>query len=87
VAGWMRYVTGVDERGRLIDVRDPMATRLRTLAGNAGYSAERIASGLFSVREIFGDDLPRGPAFTTAVTGALDSLFKNGARQTVAELH
>ena len=32
VAAWMRYVTGVDEKGAPIDVRDPMAARLRELA-------------------------------------------------------
>jgi fructuronate reductase len=29
VAGWMRYVTGSDEHGRPIDVRDPLASRLQ----------------------------------------------------------
>ena len=28
VAGWMRYVTGTDEQGRKIDVRDPIAAEL-----------------------------------------------------------
>ena len=27
VAAWMRYVTGIDERGEAIDVRDPLASR------------------------------------------------------------
>jgi fructuronate reductase len=29
VAAWMRYVTGIDEAGQPIDVKDPMAARLR----------------------------------------------------------
>src|SRR3712207_3223428 len=28
VAAWMRYVTGIDERGQPIDVRDPLGARL-----------------------------------------------------------
>ena len=36
VAAWMRYAAGTDERGRPIDVRDPLAQRLRGLADAAG---------------------------------------------------
>jgi fructuronate reductase len=42
VAAWMRYATGTDERGHPIDVRDPLAERLRSLADAAGPSASRL---------------------------------------------
>src|SRR5204863_9270821 len=32
VAGWMRYVTASDEKGRAIDVRDPIASELAAIA-------------------------------------------------------
>ena len=86
VAAWMRYVTGKDENGAPIDVRDPMAARLREIADRAGDSAEGLAGGLFGVREIFGDDLPGDPRLTGAVTAALMQLYAKGARRTVAEL-
>lgn len=86
VAGWMRYVTGTDENGGAIEVRDPLAPRLRRIADAAGPSAERLAPALLSVREVFGADLPSHPAFAEAVTAALDRLFAVGARQTVAEI-
>jgi fructuronate reductase len=85
VAAWMRYVTGVDERGAPIDVRDPMAARLRELAERAGGSAENLAGALFGVREIFGDDLPKDPRFTGAVTANLARLYERGAKRTVSE--
>ncbi|WP_114944514.1 mannitol dehydrogenase family protein [Microvirga calopogonii] len=85
VAAWMRYVTGTDEKGSAIDVRDPMAARLRELADRAGGSAEKLASALFGVREIFGDDLPNDPRFTGAVTAHLVRLYEKGAKRTVAE--
>ncbi|MBB4041723.1 fructuronate reductase [Microvirga flocculans] len=85
VAAWMRYVTGVDEKGAPIDVRDPMAPRLRELAERSEGSAERLARELFAVREIFGDDLPQDPRFTTAVTANLTKLYETGAKRTVAE--
>jgi fructuronate reductase len=85
VAAWMRYVTGTDEKGAPIDVRDPMAARLRELADRAGGSAERLAGALFTVREIFGDDLPADPRFTDAVTANLTRLYELGSRRTVSE--
>ncbi len=84
VAAWMRYVTGIDENGAPIDVRDPMSARLRELADRAGGSAERLAGELFAVREIFGDDLPGDPRFTGAVTAALAQLYEGGAKRTVS---
>ena len=81
-AAWMRYVTGRDEQGRPIDVRDPMQARLRAIADEAGPVAERLAPALMNVREIFGD-LASDPRFARPVTDALDSLFRLGARETV----
>ncbi|MBJ6125074.1 mannitol dehydrogenase family protein [Microvirga splendida] len=85
VAAWMRYVTGVGEKGAPIDVRDPMAARLREVADGAGQSAENLARGLFAIREIFGDDLPGDPRFTGGVTAHLARLYEIGAGRTVSE--
>lgn len=77
VAAWMRYVGGVDEQGQPIDVRDPLADRLKALPD---------AASLLGVREVFGDDLPANPAFSAAVTKALDRLKATGARDAVKSL-
>jgi len=86
VAAWMRYVTGTDEKGAAIDVRDPIAARLREVADGAGPAAENLAPGLFAIREIFGDDLPADPRFTGEVTAHLARLYDLGAKRTVSEL-
>ena len=80
VAAWMRYVTGIDEQGRPIDVRDPLSARLRAIADQAG-----LVAGFLTVREVFGDDLPREQRFVDAVTAGLRSLFERGASATVAD--
>lgn len=82
VAAWMRYVTGVDETGQSIDVRDPLKDELRARADAAGLDAARLAPALLSIEKIFGRDLPANPTFTTAVTAALDGLIRHGARAT-----
>ncbi|WP_395813724.1 mannitol dehydrogenase family protein [Devosia sp.] len=82
VAAWMRYVTGIDEKGEPIDVKDPHAARLRAIADAAGRDAEKLADGLLGLPEIFGTDLPGNAAFRAAVTGHLAALFRDGALAT-----
>ncbi|MBM1174642.1 mannitol dehydrogenase family protein [Microvirga arabica] len=84
VAAWMRYVTGIDEKGGAIEVRDPMTARLREVADGAGPSAENLARGLFAIREIFGDDLPADSRFTGEVVAHLARLYELGAKHTVS---
>jgi fructuronate reductase len=84
VAGWMRYVTGVDEQGRPIDVRDPLSARLKVIADREGLDAARLAPALAGVREIFGDDLAADPRFLMPVTAALDRLIRLGSCAAVA---
>jgi fructuronate reductase len=86
VAAWMRYVTGVDEAGEEIDVRDPHALRMHAIAADAGDDPEALFEGLVSLREVFGSDLAENAVFREAVIGHLESLFDEGARATVAKL-
>ncbi len=79
---WMRYVTGVDEKGGEIDVRDPLKDELRARADAAGLDAQRLTPALLGLEMVFGSDLPADPRFTTAVTRALDSLIRHGSKQT-----
>lgn len=82
VAAWMAYVTGIDETGKPIDVRDPLKDVLRARADQAGRDAANLAAALLSVEQVFGHDLPANKIFTSAVTQALDSLLRNGSRET-----
>jgi len=83
VAGWMRYVTGTDDAGTPIDVRDPMAARFASIAAASGRDAATLARNLAGIVEIFGTDLPSNPAFMNPVIAALESLFVKGAAATV----
>jgi fructuronate reductase len=86
VAGWMRYVTGIDETGGAIDVRDPLAARLSGLAAEAGASAPRLVETLLSVRDVFGADLPQDNGFREVLTGHVESLYRQGALATVRRI-
>ena len=56
VAAWMRYVGGLDEKGQPIEVKDPLAPRLRALSDGAGSAQAKVAA-LLSVAEVFPADL------------------------------
>lgn len=86
VAAWMRYVTGVDEKGENIDVRDPLAMRMLAIAADAGDDPEALFTGLVALTEVFGSDLADNEVFATTVTRHLESLFDQGAAETVAQL-
>lgn len=81
VAGWMRYVQGTDDRGRPIDVQDPLAGHLR-VAGPPGA----VVDALLGIAAVFGTDLPHHAPFRQAVTDALTSLIHHGAAATVARI-
>jgi fructuronate reductase len=76
VAAWMRYARGVDEKGRAIDIRDPLAAQF--VAMREGTPSER-ARKLLGIGAIFGDDLPRDSRFVAAVTAALEAIETRGA--------
>ena len=86
VAGWMRYVTGIDEHGKPIDVRDPLSARLRAIADEAGLVAERLAPALLEIREVFVAELAADTRFRTSVTDTLARIIAKGAKEAVAEL-
>ncbi|MET0203695.1 MAG: mannitol dehydrogenase family protein, partial [Casimicrobiaceae bacterium] len=64
IAGWMRYVAGVDEKGNAIAVSDPFAKQFGEIAAAHRGDPAGLARSLFAVRAIFGDDLPHDVRFT-----------------------
>ncbi|MBO0902026.1 mannitol dehydrogenase family protein [Jiella sonneratiae] len=83
IAGWMRYVTGTDEKGAPIEVKDPLAGRLKAIADAAGRDPGRLAEAYLGVGEVFGRDLGNDPAFAGPVTRALEALYEAGAARSV----
>lgn len=83
VAAWIRYASGVDEKGADIDVRDPHAERLRKIGADAAGDAEALVAGFFEVAEVFGADLPGVAVFRLQVVSHLQNLLQHGALATV----
>jgi fructuronate reductase len=86
VAAWMRYVTGIDEHGQPIDVRDPLLKSFQDELHGAGRDVPRIVEALLGLKAIFGDDLPADQRFRQAVQDALSNIYSVGSRQAVERL-
>jgi len=78
VAGWMRYLRGVDLSGRPILVDDPMADRLRGLARTGGTDPRP----LLSERGVFGA-LGEDAAFAMELEQLLQTIETGGVRAAV----
>ncbi|CAN7215072.1 mannitol dehydrogenase family protein [Phyllobacterium sp. LjRoot231] len=82
VAGWMRYATGVDENGKPIDVRDPLANEFKQRTAGK-RKANEIVDVYLGLAEVFGKDLPKSQKFRETVCHALERLLKDGAATAV----
>lgn len=83
IAGWMRYVSGVDDAGNVIDVRDPLSEKIRVLVETS--SEKGRVKALLALSEIFGSDLPQHAQFVDAITDAYQRIVERGARQAVID--
>ena len=79
VAAWFRYLGGTDDIGRKISIADPMAEELQQKARLGGSDAGE----LLGIQSLFGDVLPRCPAFSGEVKSALASFYERGANATL----
>ena len=84
IAGWMRYVGGVDERGREIVVADPLASEFRSLAAKHHGDPEAWVRALTGIRAVFGEDLLADERLVAKLSAWLNALAADGAQRTVA---
>jgi len=84
VAGWMRYVGGVDEQGQPIEVCDPLLGMIQQ-AVNSSAEGEARVKALLGIEAIFGNELPHEKAFVSEVNRAYQLLQRQGAKATVAQ--
>lgn len=84
VAGWMRYVGGVDEQGNAIEVCDPLLPVIQAAVAQSEEGESRVKA-LLAIEAIFGKDLPLNGQFVDQVINAYLSLLSKGAKATVAE--
>lgn len=86
VAAWIRYVSGVDEKGAAIEVSDPLAKELRAACdANQGNPADMVKA-VVSIQKIFGTDLIDEPRFIQTTTHWLERFYSKGVLASVQEV-
>jgi len=78
VAAWMRYARGIDEAGKAIDVRDPLAARIAALVQGLD-DPEKIVAAFLGLTEVFGGDLRADAHFQARLVDALSRLLSDGS--------
>ena len=85
IAGWMRYVKGIDERGNAIDVKDPLAKTFCAINANHIDPIERVKAFL-SIESIFDPSLLLNTEFVNTLTKAYMLVNTKGACHAVSML-
>ncbi|MCS3432180.1 fructuronate reductase [Klebsiella sp. BIGb0407] len=85
VAGWMRYVSGIDDQGQTIEIVDPLAEQYQAIHQRYRSAQDRVQA-LLSIDSIFGHDLPENRLFVSTVLEAYNRLLQQGARKTIEAL-
>ncbi|UUA71819.1 mannitol dehydrogenase family protein [Cellvibrio sp. QJXJ] len=85
VAAWIRYVSGVDEKGNAIEVSDPLAKELRVACdANQGNPAGMVHA-VISIEKVFGRDLINEARFVTTTTQWLERFYAKGVLASVQD--
>ncbi|WP_108483312.1 mannitol dehydrogenase family protein [Oceaniglobus ichthyenteri] len=82
VAGWMRYVGGIDEKGAPITVKDPLAELLRRTSDSAKTTADKVRA-LLAVEQVFDPALACNTTFQSQLISAYSDLTAHGAQNSV----
>ncbi len=85
LAAWMKHLSGEDDFGRKLEIRDPLAAMLRRRMAGLRAPGSRV-SALLTLDQIFPPTLAASPALRMGLTAALGLLDRLGARRTIASL-
>jgi len=85
VAAWIRYASGVDEKGNAIEVSDPLAIELRALCDANKDNAEATVRSIVGIQKVFGQDLMHEDKFIATTIGWLEKFYAQGVLKTVQQ--
>lgn len=85
VAAWIRYVSGVDEKGNMIEVSDPLAAELRALCDANQGNANALVRAIVGVQKVFGQDLINEEKFIANTTAWLEKFYTQGVLKTIQQ--
>ena len=78
IAGWMKYVTGIDLKGETIDVRDPLANDFAMIAQKSKTSEQYVGT-ILDQSKVFPANLSDSSAFRTQIQKSYKLLEQYGS--------
>lgn len=84
VAAWMRYATGVNERGETYLLRDPREGEIAERVAKAGGDAAALVRELLALPGLFPEKLAASSDWREALTGRLDRMLSEGMRVAIS---
>ena len=86
VAGWLRFMTGTDEKGEPTPINDPAMADVIAEKAKLLPDWEAYIDAVFALDAIFPANLAEDSDFVTKVKATYATLVQRGAKQTVASL-
>lgn len=83
IAAWIRYVSGVDEKGSAIEVSDPLAAELRSVCDTHQGNTEAMVRAMVALPQIFGSDLKDNSQVIERIRFWLDEFYQRGVLHTI----
>ena len=85
IAAWIKYVTGIDLNGGIIDVRDPMANDFAILAKKSKTS-EHYVDAILDLSKVFPANLRNSSAFRIEIQKSYKLLEQYGSLVSIKKL-
>ena len=85
IAGWIKYVTGIDLNSETIDVRDPLANDFATIAKKAKTSEDYVDL-ILDQGKVFPANLSNSSAFRTEIQKSYKLLERSGSLVSIKKL-
>ena len=82
VAGWFRYLTGVDMNGKPFEIEDPMASTLKAAAVKGGKDPHE----LLNIEVLFSPEIRDNKDFVAQLTHSLETVYDKGPIAAVNEI-
>jgi fructuronate reductase len=87
IAGWIRYVSGKDEKNIPIEVADPFVDEFKKISSTANGDIEKLVEAYLNLSAIFGTDFKNYPGFVKEIKQFVKKLYEIGSRATVESLY
>ncbi|MBF9003399.1 mannitol dehydrogenase family protein [Vibrio nitrifigilis] len=83
LAGWIRYVSGIDEQHQAIDVQDPLRDQFAAIWEQHKDQPQAIVNAFVHLDSVFSPEFAHDNTFIESLTEALETIMTLGSKQAV----